>query len=525
MVPVKAAAAGDPDVGKWYQVSEFQVRDVCGKPTVSAIRKRMTMPRPQSATHRIASGTAISYVGFFLGKIIVFLNTVVLARILLPEHFGLVAIGLLVLAISETIAEAGTGAAIVWRKGDVVSVAPVALTVGLIGATVTALAAVLLAPQIAAYFKAPEVVPIIRVLAVAALISTPTSVFTSILQARMEFGRRLVTDTSKAVTKGLVGIPLAYFGAGAWSIVYGHLAGIAVGLVLSWYFSRWKVRLGLQPDILRQIVPYGLQIAAVALLGLAIRRLDVAIVGGTLTTVELGYYTMAFSLIELSIMGLCWSASQAFFPALSGSGRAREETATLFSRGYALLMAVTVPLGFGLAVLAEPIVLVVLGEKWRGTVVPMQILAFYALIFSAGFNLGDVYKATGRPGILSAINLVNLVIAVPLLIYASRGGLSGVALGQVGIATVITTVNWIVAYRASGIGPDVLVRAVWAPLLAAVVTSALCLALDRLLLAESAPVLRLIAGSLLGLVTYAGLFGLLRRDMVQPLVARLRGRR
>lgn len=480
------------------------------------------MPRQESANRGIASGTAISYLGFFLGKIIVFLNTAVLARILLPEHFGLVAIGLLVLAVSETLAEAGTGAAIVWRKGEIVTVAPVALAVGLIGASVTALAAIALAPKIAGYFDTPEVVPIIRVLALAALISTPTSVFTAILQSRMEFGRRLVTDTSKALTKGLVGIPLAYLGAGAWSIVYGHLAGITVGLVLSWWFSRWKVRLGLQPHIVREIVPYGLQIAAVGLLGLAIRRLDVAIIGAQLTPTELGYYTMAFSLIELSIMGLCWSASQAFFPALSGPARSREETAALFAQGLSLLMAVTFPLAFGLAALAEPIVLTVLGEKWRGTIAPMQILAFYALIFSAGFNLGDLYKATGRPGILTVINIVNLIVAVPLLIYASHGGLTGVALGQVGIALVISLVNWIVAYRASGIGPMVLFRAVYGPLIAASVAGALCLALDRAGLADNASALRLLAGIVVGLSSYAVLLTLLRHDLVQPMLARLR---
>lgn len=482
------------------------------------------MPSPQSVNHRIASGTALSYLGFFLGKVIVFLNTVVLARILLPEHFGLVAIGLLVLAVSETIAEAGTGAAIVWRKTEMATIAPVALAVALIGATVTALAAILLAPRIAGYFDAREAIPIIRVLALAALISTPTSVFTSILQSRMELGRRLVTDTSKALTKGIIGIPLALLGAGAWSIVCGHLAGISVGLMLSWWFSGWKVRLGLQREIVRQIVPYGLQITAVALLGLAIRRLDVAIIGAQLGTAELGYYTMAFSLIELSIMGLCWSASQAFFPALSGPGRVQEETVALFARGLSYLMAVTVPLGFGLAVLAEPVVLTVLGEKWRGAIAPMQILAFYALIFSAGFNLGDVYKATGRPGILTAINLVNLLVAVPLLLIAASGGLTGVALGQVGIAVVITTVNWAVAHRASGIGPKVLAQATWAPLLAAGLTSAICLALDRGLLSGSGPLLRLTAGSVTGLCSYAVLFALLRRDMVQPLLERVRRR-
>jgi lipopolysaccharide exporter len=480
------------------------------------------MQSSQSANRKIASGTAVSYLGFFLGKVIVFLNTIVLARLLLPEHFGLVAIGLVVLALSETIAEAGTGAAIVWRKHEVLTVAPVALAVGLVGGALTSGAAILLAPQIADFFDAPEAIPIIRVLSVAALISTPTSVFTSILQSRMEFGRRLITDTSKALTKGLVGIPLAFYGAGAWSIVYGHLAGISVGLVLSWWFSRWKVRLSLEPAILRQIVPYGLQIAAVALLGLAIRRLDVAIIGAQLKTTELGYYTMAFSLIELSIMGLCWSASQAFFPALSGSGQNREDMAALFARGLAVLMAVTFPLAFGMAALAEPIILTVLGEKWRGAVAPMQILAFYALIFSAGFNLGDVYKATGRPGILTVINLVNLVIAVPLLIAASAGGLTGVAMGQVGVALVITCVNWIVAYRASGIGPSVLVRAVWAPLVAAFLASALCTAVDRSLLNASGPLLRLVVGGVLGLAGYMVIFGLLRPEMLKPVFLRLR---
>ena len=480
------------------------------------------MPSRTSIDRKIASGTALSYLGFFLGKIIVFLNTVVLARILLPEHFGIVAIGLLVLAVSETLAEAGTGAAVVWRGGEIETVAPVALAIGLIGAAVTSAVAIVLAPTIAAQFGSVEVIPIIQVLALAALVSTPSSVFTSILQSRMIFGRRLVTEISKAVTKGAVGIPLAYFGAEAWSIVIGHLAGITVGLVLSWWFSGWKVRLSLAPEIVRQILPYGLQIAAVAILGLAIRRLDVAIIGSRLTPTDLGYYTMAFSLIELSIMGLCWSASQAFFPALSGSDRERQATADLFSRGLSTLLAVTFPLAFGLAVLAEPLILTVFGEKWRGAIEPMQILAFYALIFSAGFNLGDVYKAKGRPGILTVINIVNLVVAVPILLYASTGGLAGVALGQVAVASVITGVNWIVAYRASGIGPMVLVRSGFAPLVAAAFASGLCLLVDHYVLQGTAPILRLIAGSLLGGAGYAALMAILKPDLVRPLLARLR---
>lgn len=77
------------------------------------------MPQHGNIDRKIVTGAALNYAGFFAGKLIVFLNTVILARLLAPEHFGLVALGLLVLAVAETLAEAGTGAAVVWHGADV----------------------------------------------------------------------------------------------------------------------------------------------------------------------------------------------------------------------------------------------------------------------------------------------------------------------------------------------------------------------------------------------------------------------
>lgn len=463
------------------------------------------MAEAGSIDRKIATGAALNYLGFFAGKIIVFVNTVVLARLLAPEHFGLVALGLLVLALAETLAEAGTGAAVVWHGAEAERTAPVALAVGLISAAVIVGVVWLLAPAIAGFFKEPEATGIIRALSLCALVTAPASVFSGILQKRMQFARRLVPEILKALTKGGVGIPMALLGYGAWSLVASQLAGVIVGLVIVWRLSGWSPRLSLRADILREVLPYGLHIAAVGMLGLAIKKLDVTLIGYLFDAAALGHYTLAFSLVELSVMGLVWAASQAFFPALAGSGQNPEALRRMFLKGLSRLLLLVLPMAAGLAIAAEPLILTLYGQKWAESAGLMRILACYAALYALGFNVGDVYKATGRPQILSWINAGNLLIAAPLLWAAAHWGLAGVAAGQAVLAAILSAVSWALARRFSGLDPAVLWQALRGPLAATLAMTALCLLADRLWLEPAPPPLRLLGLAGIGLATYAAL--------------------
>lgn len=416
----------------------------------------------------IRSGAMVSYFGFFAGKLIAFATMVVLARLLTPENFGLVAIGFLVLAINEALTEAGAGAVIVWRRGDLNVTAAVALSLSLASGAAMAGVVYLAAPMLAIFFKAPDVSGVIRAFAFCILLGSPSAVFSGILQRRMEFGRRIVPEIAKAVTKAIVGIPMALAGFGVWSLVYSHIASIAIGLILAMLLSGWRPRLSLDRSETKAILPYAVQIAAIGLLGVAIRKLDVAIVGYRFQTEMLGYYTLAFSLVELVVLGICWSASQALFPALSQSVDDVARLRQVFARGLTVLLAVTLPVAVGMALVAEPFILSVFGSKWASAVPLMQILAFYALIYSTGFNLGDIYKATGRPQVLTLIGAFNLVLAVPILLAGSLWGVAGIAGGQVLVACVISVVNWIVAGRLIGVGSDVLFSSLLRPFIATV---------------------------------------------------------
>ena len=467
------------------------------------------MTESDRLSRAIRSGAAVSYSGFLAGKLISFATMVVLARLLAPEDFGLVAIGFLVLAINEALTEAGAGAAIVWRRGDMDMTAAVALTLSLISGAFMGLGVYLSADWLANFFTAPDSAGVIRAFAFCILLSSPSAVFSGILQRRMEFGRRIIPEISRAATKGVVGIPMALAGFGVWSLVYSHILSIAAGLLLALWLSGWRPRLSLDRTETRAILPYVVQIAAIGLLGVAIRKLDVVIVGYRFETEMLGYYTLAFSLIELVVLGICWSASQALFPALSQNVDDTARLSQVFGRGLTLLLAVTLPVACGMALMAEPFILTVFGQKWAPAIPLMQILAFYALIYSAGFNLGDIYKATGRPQILTWINVFNLVLAGPILLAGSQWGLAGIAGAQVVVACVISIVNWIVAGRVIGVGIGLLWASLYRPLIATIGGGMLCLAADWIIGGSVTPPVRLIVMSAGGIAGYAALILLL----------------
>ena len=462
------------------------------------------MTEPDNLSIAIRRGAIVNYAGFFAGKLIVFVNTIVLARLLAPEHFGLVAIGLLVLSISESLTEAGPGAAVVWRPGPLDETAPVALSLSLIGAAAAAVVTFAAAPAVARFFGEPDAAGIVKVFALCMLLSSPTAVFAGILQRRMAFGRRLVVDIARALTKGAVSIPLALAGYGVWSLVYGQIAAVAIGLGMAMWLSGWRPRLSLERRALAQILPYAGHIAAIGLVGVAIKKLDILIVGSRFDATQLGFYTLAFSLVELVVLGICWSAGQAIFPALSQSTQA-DRLPLVYERGLTALLAVTFPVAVGMAVLAEPFLLSVYGAKWSPAIPLLQVLALYALISSTAFNLGDVYKATGRPSLLSRINLANLALAVPLLLFGARWGMIGIAWAQVAVATAIAAINWTMAWRLTGIGPNVLFTAMRTPALASLGAALVCLLTQGSLLEETSAPVRLLVLGPLGAVCYVGI--------------------
>jgi len=467
---------------------------------------------------RVAFGAIWSHVSLLAGKLIVFVNTIVLARLLVPEDFGLVAISLIVLAYLEAVAGLGSGAAVVWRHGDPERTAAVSMSIGLAGAVIAGAVTFAAAPLFASFFNDARIADITRVLSLCFLLSCPASVFSSLLQRRMAFGSRALSEIAKALVKGIVGIALAAAGFGAWSLVYGHIAGQLIGLILLWRLSDWSPRLSLDRTILADVLKYGSAIALIELLGMAIKNSDYLVIAHRFDSSLLGVYVLGFALIDQAVISICWAASQALFPAYSLVQMDRKALRRAYRGSLAGVAAVTFPAAAGIGLVAEPAVQLFYGEKWMAAVPIVHVLSVYAMISVLGFNLGDVYKATGRPHVLTLISIVNLAMAVPIFLFASRWGIVGVAGGQVVVATIITVVNWVVASRLIGMDAGVLIGAVRAPLVATLVMIGSCLAID-LGIAGTSTAVRLVVLIGAGVVSYCVTLWLVAPDLVSQTIS------
>ncbi len=477
----------------------------------------------QELARATVSGVAWIYLAFALGKGLVFVSTIILARLLVPADFGLLALGLLAVGILDGLRGLGVGAALIYRKEDPERAASVAFFISLAVGGALTLAVLLGAPLAGSFFQEPRVVPVLRALSVSFLLSALTSVPAALIRKQLAFRRRIVPELGKTAAKGLVSVLLALAGFGVWSLVGGQLAGAAASTLLYWRVCRWRPRLGFDRGIARELLGYGGQIVLIAVLGLVLKNVDYLMIGRRLEASQLGYYTIAFRIPDLFIVSLCAIVSQALFPAFA---KLRDDVAALrrgFLAAERYTALITLPVGLGTAIVAPYFVEVFYTIRWAPAIPVMQSLAIYSLLQSLSYNAGDVYKAIGRPGFLNYFGSIRLAVTLPVLWIAAGEGIHWVALGQVAIALAFSAAQLVMVCRLLGVRAAALLNSLRPAAVAAAVMAAATLGLDRVLTLGPAP--RLAAISLAGALVYVLTLQLTHPEAIADAVALLRRRK
>src|SRR5688572_10294543 len=185
----------------------------------------MNAPLPNRYGGRdIARKTAWGFIwnfsAYFLGKIIVLITTAILARILAKSDFGLVAVAVVAINYLSVLKDLGLGVALIQRKGEVQEAANTVFTINLLLGLVLSAIVIPLAPLVAAYFRDPQVIPVLRWMGISFVINALGSVHTNWLVRDLDYRRKLVPELGGALTKGVISIGMAYFGYGVWSLVF-----------------------------------------------------------------------------------------------------------------------------------------------------------------------------------------------------------------------------------------------------------------------------------------------------------------
>lgn len=427
-------------------------------------------PRVREIYAGAVQGAVWTYLSFVGSKLLVFVSTMILARLLAPAQFGQVGFALVVITYLDTIGNLGIGAALIYEPRDTMRAANLTFVVSLLMGGMWALFMVLAAPQIAGFFRDPAAQPVLRAMAWIILLKSLGSTHEALLRRRLAFKRRIIPDGAEAIVKGVSSIALALLGGGIWSLVWGQLLGaaaftLALWIVIPWR-PRWEVlivlarRLHQAVALARRMLGYGAQIVVVNVLAAVLHHVDLVIVGRLLGGAALGFYTLACRIPELVILMLIRVMGNVTFPAYSRLQEDRPALQRAFLSTLRYLSLVTVPAGLGMAILAEPMVLTLYGNAWHPSIPVLQALAIAATLRSLGSHAGEIYKAIGRPDVLTNVGLIRAAVLIPTLAASTHLGIAGVALAQLAVTGASTVLNLFVAGR--------LLRIRWSAMLAEV---------------------------------------------------------
>jgi len=349
--------------------------------------------------------------GWVTSQAIAFVSSVVTARLLAPELFGLITLILVVVSAASIFADAGTRAALVQFEDPIEdAVSTALLVVPFVGALASA-AVASLSWLIADFYGEPRLQPLAVALSGLLFLNALQIVPDALLQRRFDQRlRRGLIDPLAITLYGVVVTILAVLGADEWSLVVGQYASAITITAGTWILARPRFRDG-RPSVAtwRRIGRYGRHLLIANCIEVIQSQGPPTTLGRNLTPTAVGLYGAGSRLSTLPISGITHVAGQVIFPALSRLQRDMDRFRLRFLESLRLISLMTIPICVTLIALGEPIVVTLFGERWRGGGEVLEILGVWALGLSLTEVAREVFKASGMPRLLARNALVETV--------------------------------------------------------------------------------------------------------------------
>ena len=444
--------------------------------------------------------------------------TAILARLLTPDEFGLVALALIAMAILDTFPGLGVGdALVIVDDDDLEEKAETAFAVSVGVGVVLAVLLAALGPVAAKFFQQPQLVAIMPALGTSFIFLGLGGTHSAIAVKRIDFRPRTAATLAETILRGAVSVVLALAGAGVWSLVIGYMVGSAASTVMLWILVPWRPHFRPRRAHLRSLLGFGGQLTGVNVMAAFLTQFDYLVVGRVLGAAQLGFYSMATRLPSTVILGLAAVAGRVLFPAFASLHKTGVARAFLTSFRYTSL--VVFPLTVYLAVLAKPVTLALFGPQWGPSVAAVRVLCIWACASTLLYVSGSAIKARGRADVLLKLAVpqaVALVVGSLLLVHR---GIVAVSWVQAGIAMCTVVASIAIARRLFGFGIASTLHSLRPATLGSLGLAVALVVVDRTV---TSPWPAVAVGGAVGTVIYLGLVALLAPDSIKTLLATAR---
>ena len=356
-----------------------------------------------------------------------FVSVVVLARLLTPADFGLMAMIVVLSNLVALLRDLGTGAAIVQQKDLAPATSNAVFWLNVLLGAILAVIVGGGADLFAASFRAPNLVPMLLALAPSFLIGSLGSLPKALLERRSAFSIVARIEILSALVTVAVTVTSAAFGAGAMSWIYGILVGVSLSTLQLWQAAAWRPTFENSMPQLGSLLKFSGYLSGFNLINYFARNADAFIIGRYLGAGALGLYSSAYKIMLFPVQNLTWVASRALYPVLCRHQDDLPAMAALYFKSVAVILFFTAPLMAGVFVLREPFIDVLMGPSWRGVADLLLWLAPVGFVQSVVSTTGTVSAARGRTDLLFGIGAASAVLQVSSFVVGVRWGVTGVA--------------------------------------------------------------------------------------------------
>ncbi len=370
-----------------------------------------------------------------------FIIGILIARMLSPDDYGLIAMVGIVFAISGVFVDSGFSSALIRKKdrteSDLSTVFYFNILIGLIATGLIFLSA----PFIAKFYDNSELTNIIRVLSINVFIGSFGSVQQTLLSIRLDFKTQAKISLVCTIVSGLVALWGAYNNYGAWALVMQMVTSSFIRPIMLWSLVKWKPTKAFSKESFKSLFGFGSKLLVSALLDTAYNNIYSIVIGKVFSPAKLGLYSRASQLAAFPSSNITGIIQRVTFPVLSEIQDDDVRLATNYRKLLRFSAFIVFPMMIGLASVAKPLIEILLGDKWAGSAIYLQIICFAMMWYPIhAINL-NLLQVKGRSDLFLRLEIIKKIIGVSILVITIPMGLLYMCIGQIVSSLICLIVN------------------------------------------------------------------------------------
>ncbi|MBP1630123.1 MAG: polysaccharide biosynthesis protein [Bacteroidetes bacterium] len=376
-----------------------------------------------SIKQKTINGIIWSAIERFSIQIVQFIVQIIIARLLIPEDYGLIGMLAIFMAIAQTFIDGGFANALIQKKDrNEVDYSTVFYFNTIVG-IVLAIAFFFSSNFISNFYKMPKLAPVIQVMSVNLIILALQVVHKAKLTIDIDFKTQAKASLFAVIVSGIIGILMAYYGYGVWSLVVNVTLNNLLQTIILWFLLKWRPLLVFSKESFNRLFAFGSRILLSNLIHTIYLNLYTMIIGKRFSATELGYYTRADQFAQFPSSNITGILGRVTYPILSSIQDDDDKLREIY-RSYVRLFAFIVfPLMIGLAAIAKPFIILILTEKWAGVIPILQILCIYYMWYPINAVHQNLMQVKGRSDLFFRLEMVKKVIGIGLLFIALPFGI------------------------------------------------------------------------------------------------------